>query len=119
MKYSYDTFRFYKSEKTFSYIIRGRIMMKDPVDKDVLDAAVNTAITRYPYCAVRVGVDEDGAYVLSPNPEKIAVLDVGRNCPLLGSPEVNGHLVFLECQGKEINFYRAMPCAAAEGSSPL
>ena len=93
--------------------------MKDPVDKDVLDAAVNTAITRYPYFAVRVGVDEDGAYVLSPNPEKIAVLDVGRNCPLLGSPEVNGHLVFLECQGKEINFYMSHALCGGRGFQPF
>ena len=46
--------------------------MKDEVDIDVLDKAVNSAIRRYPYFAVRVTVDEDGGYVLVPNSKKIA-----------------------------------------------
>ena len=96
MKYSHDTLRFYKSERTFSYVIRGRVVMKDPVDIEALDAAVNTAITRYPYFAVCVGLDPDGGYVLSQNPQRIAVIKKGRRCPKLGSNVVNGHLLFVE-----------------------
>ncbi len=119
MKHSYDTFRFYKSEKTFSYCIRGRVIMKDPVDLQVLDQAVNKAITRYPYFAVRVGVDEEGAYTLSPNPEKIVVQKKGKTCPMLGSPEVNGHLTFVECEGREINLYISHALCGGRGYQPF
>ena len=44
--------------------------MKDPVDIPMLDAAVNAAIVLYRYFTVRVGIDDDGGYVLSNNPER-------------------------------------------------
>ena len=119
MKYSHDTFRFYKSERTFSYIIRGRVVMKDPVDIEALDAAVNTAITRYPYFAVCVGLDPDGGYVLSQNPQRIAVIRKGKRCPKLGSDVVNGHLLFVESEGSEIDFYISHALCGGRGFQPF
>ena len=67
MKYSIDTYRLYQSEKYFAHSVRIHVRMKDEVDINVLDKAVNSAIRRYPYFAVRVTVDEYGGYILVPN----------------------------------------------------
>ncbi|MCR5104482.1 MAG: hypothetical protein K6B68_08540 [Eubacterium sp.] len=54
MKYSFDTYRLYQSEKIFAYTIRIKVTMKEEVDGDVLRSAANVAIKRYPYLAVNV-----------------------------------------------------------------
>ena len=64
MKYSIDTSRLYMKEGPISYVTRVRIKMKEEVDAAVLRKAINEAIKRYPYFAVRVTLDEDGAFVL-------------------------------------------------------
>ena len=102
MKYSVDTYKLYQSEKLFSHTVRIHVRMKDEVDIAVLDQAVNRAIKRYPYFAVRVSVDEDGGYVLLPNDKRIAVMPTGKRMPNLGSKAVNEHLVYADCKGKDI-----------------
>ena len=81
MKYSVDTYRLYQDEKYFSHVVRIHVRMKDEVDINVLDKAVNTAIKRYPYFAVKVTVDEDGGYVLVPNDKKIVVIPTADKMP--------------------------------------
>ena len=92
MKYSIDTYRLYQSEKYFAHTVRIHVRMKDEVDIDVLDKAVNTAINRYPYFAVKVKVDEDGGYLLVPNDKKIVVMPTAEKMPMLGSSSINDHL---------------------------
>ena len=53
MKYSVDTYRLYQSEKYFAHSVRIHVRMKDEVDINVLDKAVNSSIKRYPYFAVK------------------------------------------------------------------
>ena len=65
----------------FSHTVRIHVRMKDEVDIAVLDHAVNTAMKRYPYFAVRVSLDEDGGYVLMPNEKKIVVMPTGKKLP--------------------------------------
>ncbi|MDO4417749.1 MAG: hypothetical protein Q4C02_05645, partial [Eubacteriales bacterium] len=60
MKHSINSYRLYTDETHFSNAVRIKVTMKDDVDPDILRIAVNTAITRYPYYAVHVTVDEDG-----------------------------------------------------------
>jgi hypothetical protein len=74
MKYSWDTFKLYQAENLFSRAVRIRVQMKETVDRDILDTAVNTAIRRYPYFAVFITVDDDGGYVLQKNHRKVVVL---------------------------------------------
>ena len=88
MKYSVDTYRLYQSEKRFAHTVRIHVRMKEPVDIDVLEQAVNTAIKRYPYFAVRVSVDEDGGYVLVPNDKRIVVMPTAEKMPKVGSDAV-------------------------------
>ena len=119
MKYSYNTFRLYRSEKQFSYVIRARLIMKDPVDCRVLEAAVNKTMTRYPYFAVSVRLEQDGAYVLEHNPAAVAVLEKGTWRPKLGSKEVNRHLLFAECTGRESDIYISHALCGGKGFQPF
>jgi len=118
MKYSINTYRLYKDEKQLSYVVRIRVTMKEEVDPVVLCSAVNTAITRYPYYAVHVTVDEDGGYVLKPNRKKVAVLPVSDRVPLLGSRRVNGHLLFVEYEGRDISFHISHAMCGGKGILP-
>ena len=118
MKYSVDTYRLYQSEKYFSHTVRIHVRMKDEVDTDVLDKAVNSAIRRYPYFAVRVTVDEDGGYVLVPNDKKIVVMPTPEKMPLLGSSSINDHLLFVDCSGKDIFFNISHTMCGGRGFQP-
>ncbi len=118
MKYSVDTYRLYQSEKVFSHTVRIHVRMKDEVDRAVLEKAVNTAIKRYPYFAVRVSLDEDGGYVLLPNDKRIVVMPTGRNLPKLGSKAVNEHLIYADCGGKDIYLNISHSMCGGKGFQP-
>ena len=118
MKYSIDTYPLYKDEKRFVFVVRAKVRMKDTVDIDILRAAANKAMKRYPYFAVKIEVDESGSYVRVPNNKEIAVLPMGDKTPYLGSEEVNGHLLFLECDGKDIYFNISHTMCGGRGLQP-
>ncbi len=118
MKYSIDTYMLYNDEKRFAYVIRAKVRMKENVDIDILRSSANRAITRYPYFAVKVEIDESGAYILVPNDKEVAVLPMGSRTPDLGSKEVNGHLLFLECDGQDIYFNISHSMCGGRGLQP-
>ena len=104
MKHSKATFRQYESEKLIATSMRIPVRMKEKVDVDILKRSVNEAMARYPYFAVKVSVDEEGAYVLLDNDAEIAVLPYTDKTPFFGSAEVNEHLCFIEYEDKIIHF---------------
>lgn len=118
MKYSIDTYRLYQSEKRFSHTVRIHVRMKENVYIDVLDNAVNTAIKRYPYFAVKVALDDDGGYVLRPNDKKIVVMPTKKKLPMLGSKEVNEHLIYVDCKGKDIYLNISHTMCGGKGFQP-
>ncbi|MCR5794640.1 MAG: hypothetical protein K6G61_04760 [Solobacterium sp.] len=118
MKYSINTYRLYQSEKMFSHTVRIHVRMKDEADRAVLDQAVNTAMKRYPYFAVRVSLDEEGGYVLLPNDARVVVLPTGKKLPKLGSKAVNGHLVYADCEGKDIYLNISHSLCGGKGFQP-
>ena len=118
MKYSIDTYRLYQSEKMFSHTVRIHVRMKDEVDIAVLDKAVNTAMMRYPYFAVRVALDDEGGYVLHPNDKKIVVMGTAKKLPRLGSRAVNGHLIYADCEGKDIYLNISHTMCGGKGFQP-
>ncbi len=118
MKYSVNTYRLYQSEKYFAHTVRIHVRMKDEVDINVLDKAVNSAIIRYPYFAVRVEVDEDGGYVLAPNDQKIVVMPTCDKLPMVGSSSVNDHLLYVDCSGKDIFFNISHTMCGGRGFQP-
>ena len=118
MKYSVNTYRLYQNEKLFAHTVRIHVRMKKPVDMDVLDRAVNNAITRYPYFAVRVTTDDDGGYVLAPNDKKIVVLPTSKKLPRVGSDSVNNHLLYVDCAGNDIFFNISHTMCGGRGFLP-
>lgn len=118
MKYSIDTYRLYQSEKYFAHSVRIHVRMKDEVDINVLDKAVNSAIRRYPYFAVRVTVDEDGGYILVPNDRKIVVMPTAEKMPMLGSSSINDHLLYVDCSEKDIFFNISHTMCGGRGFQP-
>ncbi len=105
MKYNPDSYLLYGSGKSPrpSFPIRIRVTMTDTVNGSVLDAAVQKAIRRYPYFAVRVEV-KDESYILTPNGRPVTVCPTRKKTPPLGSEEVNGHLAFVDYEGCDIYF---------------
>lgn len=118
MKYSIDTYRLYQSEKRFSHTVRIHVRMKEEVDLAVLDKAVNTAMKRYPYFAVRISLDEDGGYVLLPNKKRVVVMATGKKLPRLASKAVNGHLVYVDCEDKDIYLNISHSMCGGKGFQP-
>ena len=118
MKYSVDTYRLYQSEKMFSHTVRIHVRMRDEVDISVLEKAVNNAMKRYPYFAVRVTLDDEGGYVLRPNDKKIVVMTTAKKTPRLGSKAVNEHLIYADCEGKDIYLNISHTMCGGKGFQP-
>ena len=116
--HSLDTYRLYADEKTFSFAVRVRVVMKEQVDIHALDRAVNRAIRRYPYFSVKVRLDGDGAYILVPNESPVAVITSSKDLPRLGSREVNEHLAFVDCKGRNIFFNISHSLCGGKGFMP-
>ena len=85
MKYSIDTYSLYKDEKRFAFVVRAKVRMKETVDIEILKTAVNKAIKRYPYFAVKIRIDENGSYVRVHNDKEVVLLPVQEKTPNLGS----------------------------------
>ena len=118
MKYSLDTYRLYQREDRFSYVIRVKVTMKEPVDSEILRHSVNTAIRRYPYFSVRVAQGKDGGYKLLPNDKPVAVLPIAEKPRSVCSEEVNKHLLFVEYSGKDLYFNISHSLCGGRGAFP-
>lgn len=102
----------------FCHTVRIHVRMKEEVDLAVLDKAVNTAIKRYPYFAVRVALGEDGGYVLLPNKKRVVVMPTGKKIPNLSSEAVNEHLLYADCEGKDIYLNISHSLCGGKGFQP-
>ncbi len=118
MKHSIDTYRLYADEKIFKYSVRVKVTMRAKVDIDALRRAVNVAIERYPYLAVEVVLGEDGAYDLKPNSREVVVIPTAKHIPDLGSDEVNKHLIYVDCEGRDIFFNISHSLCGGKGLLP-
>ncbi len=86
------TYRFlYLSTKTHPKVIRLRVRMRDQIDPDALEAAVETTMRRFPYYAVALRRDGD-RFVFEPNDRPVRVLRAS-DAFALNAPETNGHLI--------------------------
>ena len=106
IKYDPDTYLLYGVSKPPypSYPVRLRVTMRDDVKGEVLNGAVQRAIRRYPYFAVKVTVDADGGYLLQPNSEPVSVAPTQAKTKTLGSEAVNRHLLSVDYEGRDIYF---------------
>ena len=106
IKYDPDTYLLYGVSKPPypSYPVRLRVTMRDDVKGEVLNGAVQRAIRRYPYFAVKVTVDADGGYLLQPNSEPVSVAPTQAKTKTLGSEAVNRHLLSVDYESRDIYF---------------
>ncbi|WP_028236415.1 hypothetical protein [Pseudobutyrivibrio sp. MD2005] len=118
MKHSIDTYRLYADESVITFSVRIKVTMKDEVDINILRHAVNVAIKRYPYFAVKVVLGEDGGYDFEPNNLDVVVMPTPKKLPPLGSEEVNLHLLYVDCDGKNINFNISHSMCGGRGILP-
>ena len=104
MKKQYDSYSLYTCDRNSSMNCRLRFVMKDEIDPQVMERAVNATMPRFPYFAVRVEVDADQSYVLVHNDAPVVVVKESSRLLAIGSEKVNRHLVFLSYVGREVFF---------------
>ncbi len=90
-----DSYLLYEYMEKLRFTVRFRVQLDAPVDAELLDKAAQEAIKRFPYFSVKVGLDEGQNYTLTHNVRPIAVLPEKDARLVLGSEEVNRHLVAL------------------------
>ena len=90
-----DSYLLYEYMEKLPFTVRFKVQLDAPVDAELLDKAAQEAIKRFPYFSVKVGLDEGQNYTLTHNVRPIAVLPEKDERLVLGSEEVNRHLVAL------------------------
>lgn len=115
-----DTYLLYETRKNApsNTNIRFALEITEDVNGDILSAAVNEAIKRYPYFSVRVEI-KDGAYILVPNAFPIVVMETKLPSVPLGSEEVNYHLNFIDYSDDMIYFNVSHSITDAAGYIPF
>lgn len=93
---------FYLSNESFAFTFRMQLRLTHEVDGGVLRHAVDAAMLRYPYFALRAAV-EDEEIVLHDNPRPV-VVKRGLEPVTLSSEESNEHLIALCYEGDTICF---------------
>ena len=113
--YSYDSYKLYLLDSVAKGSARVKVTMKEPVNPQMLRRAIDAAIKRYPYFAVRLSVDSYGGFVLSPNESPVVLVETSDRMPALAGPEANGHLLFADYRGNNIYFNISHSLAGAKG----
>lgn len=88
----FDTYLLYEYMKKVSFTARILVKLNEKVDPGILDEAAQEAITRLPYFAVKVRVDEGGSFIFDHNDNPIPVLPEENKRIMLGSAKTGGHL---------------------------
>lgn len=97
----YNTRLLYSMKYFGALTMRYRFLMKEPVDGDILERAMQKTMKRYPYLAKKV-VIRDGAFVLEDNPLPVPVFQTTSPAPLFGTKEMNEHLICADYEGNTI-----------------
>ena len=108
---------FYVISDKLSFTIRGEVDLAEPVDGDILQRAVDTAMQRFPYFSIRI-IRRDEDLVVEPNPLPHNVLHTS-DAVTLGSPEVNYHLVVISYDQSKVFFNVSHCITDGAGRAPL
>ena len=108
---------FYVISDKLSFTIRGEVDLAEPVDGDILQRAVETAMQRFPYFSIRI-VRKDEELDVEPNPLPHIVLHTS-DAVTLGSPEVNYHLVVISYDQNKVFFNVSHCITDGAGRAPL
>ena len=101
-KYDFDSYTLYELKRTSAYLVKIRVILKEPVNGAVLKTAAEQAFRRFPYYCKTVAVDRDGGFLLEPCDAPIAVL-AGEKFRL-GAEEANGLLFAVTYVDRSIYF---------------
>ena len=113
MNEKYDTYLLYEYMKKVSFTVRILVKLKENVDHKLLNEAAQEAITRFPYFAVKVRVDEGGSFTFDHNESPIPVLPEENKRLVLGSDKTGGHLFAITYRDNCVWFnFSHSPCGA-------
>jgi hypothetical protein len=99
----YNTRLLYTMKMTGPLTMRMRIRLKEPVNGEILDGAVQKAMKRYPYLAKKLTV-KDGTFVLEDNDLPVPVIETRHPMPCFCTKEMNYHMVGVDYEGCDIFF---------------
>ena len=108
---------FYLISDDFQYTIRGEVVLEHEIDIAVLQHAVDKAFIRYPYFSVQVEL-WNSEYVLIPNLRPHNVI-CGKQQIVLGSEDVNYHLIVVSCYENRILFHVSHSITDGIGRAPF
>ena len=111
-----DIYLLYEYSDKVSYTVKIRIILDSEIDADLLTRAAQEAIVRFPYFSVQAGLDEGQNYTLSHNGRPVAVLPETNRRIILGSDEVNGHLIAITYRRKSVWFNFSHTLCGAKGA---
>ena len=114
---SWTDSNFYHISERFQYTIRGEICLKEKIDREILQDAVNLAFHRFPYFCARVLFHSD-EFIVVPNLLPNTVISTDKPV-VLGSEEVNYHLVVITCFEDQIVFHVSHCITDGAGRSPF
>ncbi len=116
MKDKFDTYLLYEYMKKISFTVRILVKLSENIDPELLNESAQEAITRLPYFAVKVRVDENGGFVLDHNENPIPVLPEENKRLMLGSDKTGGHLFAITYRENCVWFnFSHSPCGAHGG----
>ena len=107
----------YGANRDFFGTFKIVLTMSEEINLDVLSRSVADAMVRYPYFSIRPE-RKGNSLILQSNPFPVPVFCDGR-CAVLGSEEVNGHLVTFGCEGRKIILNVSHYIADGMGIMPL
>ncbi len=99
----YNTRLLYLMKFFGALTMRYRFRMKDPVNPEALNNAMQKTMKRYPYLAKKIVV-RNGAFMLEENELPVPVLKTRTPMPAFGSKELNYHLICADYEGNDICF---------------
>lgn len=111
-----DVYLLYEYSDKIPYTVRMKFNLDTEVDVEMLTKAAQEAIVRFPYFSVQVGLDEGQNYTLTHNDRPVAVLPERNSRIVLGSDEVNGHLIAISYSGNTVWFNFSHTMCGAKGA---
>ncbi len=107
----------YRSWDTYSHMLRVNVILREPVDLNLLTRTVQNAKERYPYfCKKVLRKNDDYEIVFNEAP---APVYEGSNGICLGSDEANGHFFSVCCKDRSIWFDMYHSMADMKGMIPF
>lgn len=108
---------FYVVSDTMNYTIRGEVVLREAVDGDILQRAVNTAMKRFPYFSLRI-VRQGEELIAEPNDLPNVILHTDEKITL-GTAEVNYHIAVISYFENSIFFNFSHSITDGAGRAPL